>query len=567
MISNTVYLTHLGKGCSKSDGELFDKTNPFHCVDKASTCWDDHCGKHRQNCTLLVVFDGPGTFCLDKCCYENMSFTNPHATVEDVVLIFNVKEKCPITLRNISFNNITIRININAEEGPHIIYEGIINIENSVLETTITPPETRSRACNNTLTLTSTSASTISSTKPSVITFQVPLKYSTESKDCICSRPDSVLIYEKPFTIILPQTDINGLLAPSIFHTRPNTVVNSNNMETYVNSLGNARKIYMLNEGTLNTIIPDSTSNAAFIGIYNINNGIVTIFPRVIPTGEDASTLRIADWPNSALVLSTNSNVIINMASYSLQNFTQVATGGGIVPAPPPVITRNDLNNALLPLPILFQYVGTDNPAGVGYPSHFLFNDATFTNLTNRQMLLTNVYNYRGTFNLNGPIIATGQTLLDNRTGPIYGLLDDASVVTNGSVFLLYRTITENYTHTMNDGQIFHIDATGGASGTSVRLNSGGSNDNRAHNTLTITLPKDPLWNGRILKYKRIDCNECRGVVLISEACFDGSVRCIYLDPFDAIELQNRGGNYVILSRYVQRKKKKSEDCKPCKKR
>ena len=544
-ISNTVYIRHLGKSIRKTSGELFTINSPFHYLDDACETWKRNTRKCDKKPRLVVVFDGPGTFCLDKQCYTNISFTNPNSTNQDVILILDVSCNCPIKLKSVSFSNVTIKITekeSNECVGPLLIIEdNVVFGDDTILDINAGNSENNN---NNPARRTKR----LTAPNPISTTLNYPMNplpaltcdcnrshhnYGKKEKDkdkCPqCEISDVVQIYEPPFNP-LPDLPFRVLIT-----VQPNSTLNNTSTTAVTSADTSGIFVYIDNQGVYTGNLPVSVTAPNLVMFLNRGTGRLNIGRNNVV---DETVLTVANWENSSILLTENMNVEISIVNITLQT---LATLGGLPAAPPPVIVRDNVASPNSNIPILFRFTGPDNPAGIGLPSALIFNQLKLTNLTNQTLLLTNTLNYRGTLHIQGPIVVTGQTLRDNATGPISALVNDSSHLTNGSLFLLYRTITENFTHTQYDGQVFHIDASNECKGSS----------------LTITLPDDPLWNGRILQYKRIDCDECNDVMIVSNGCIDGKQdRIIYLDPFEAIELQNRAGHYLVLSHYRRYKKR-----------
>lgn len=171
-------------------------------------------------------------------------------------------------------------------------------------------------------------------------------------------------------------------------------------------------------------------------------------------------------------------------------------------------------------------------------------------------------------------------------TGPVFASYGSSSPVWNGSTFITPITIIGNYTHTRLDGTIFYIDANSVRLGISIPMNpnagslsstNGNENGNvergcvlecspYGHATLCrrqcpgliITLPSgssdtgsvesfnDTFWNGRVVKYKRIDSSKADVTIILA---FERGGRCLSISPGESIELQNVNGRYYLLSR------------------
>lgn len=200
------------------------------------------------------------------------------------------------------------------------------------------------------------------------------------------------------------------------------------------------------------------------------------------------------------------------------------------------------------------------NPAAPVYLSNFRSITSSYNNLINVKHFGINHYS--------------------NNLGAIFSLDSDASLITNGSTFLLPRIIRSNYTHTRLDGTSFAVDAGGcghsehGHSGdresiglkasTSFKSSNkesgsylkessrAGESCSRPHQeSLTINLPGDIAWNGRVIIYTRID-NNCDAKVKVQT---DGKLqghcnKVLYIKPFNTYILQNIIGDWRILDKY-----------------
>ena len=127
-------------------------------------------------------------------------------------------------------------------------------------------------------------------------------------------------------------------------------------------------------------------------------------------------------------------------------------------------------------------------------------SNITYRNLskdTNMGMQLTsnNLNYYAADSNI------SNVTLLDIDGSNIDVKSTEGSDIKNGSKFVRYRCISDNYTHERLDGSIFFIDA--------------------SKNDITVIIPdfveEGILWDGRIIQYVRID-DTCNMVIIKNEA-------------------------------------------------
>lgn len=146
-------------------------------------------------------------------------------------------------------------------------------------------------------------------------------------------------------------------------------------------------------------------------------------------------------------------------------------------------------------------------------------------------------------------VAITGQNMSGHATGPLLVTDGYSSVVDNGSTFSIPLVITSDYMHTRCDGTDFYLDGSQRSDGPGPGKQRGPYQ--REPHPLTVVLPGESSWNGRILNYKNIG----KEVVLIEtmKHKIDGSKKIgkvLALQPGEALTLKNKSGRYYIWSRY-----------------
>jgi hypothetical protein len=171
-----------------------------------------------------------------------------------------------------------------------------------------------------------------------------------------------------------------------------------------------------------------------------------------------------------------------------------------------------------------------------------------------------------------------------NKPGPIFGTEQGGSLIWNGATTILPTTISCDYVHGLFDGTIFYVDSnarlptpiynafsgphdrdrqfaqfgsgtftgTTGSQLTSTTLKYG--SHHKRDKCITITLPPGNLSHGRLLKYKRIDCDDYVKVNIRADCTIEGEKE-ICLGPLDSLKIHNQNGRWWILGKY------KSEYC------
>jgi hypothetical protein len=128
----------------------------------------------------------------------------------------------------------------------------------------------------------------------------------------------------------------------------------------------------------------------------------------------------------------------------------------------------------------------------------------------------------------------------ENLNGPIFSTYNSSSLITNGSTFELPIIIEGDYTHSKLDGIIFYIKIKGHCSKAC---------DCKCRNeSVTINLSSDCDWNGRVIKYKRIDCSHITVNIRSDSSIEQECLGEVCIRPHEAIELHNLEGNWYILS-------------------
>ena len=138
----------------------------------------------------------------------------------------------------------------------------------------------------------------------------------------------------------------------------------------------------------------------------------------------------------------------------------------------------------------------------------------------------------------------TGQNLRSNTGGPLRITEGYGSLVTNGSTFELSRTITVDYVHTREDGTYFYVDPQGSEKCHKLSKSR----------KLTIVIPGEVEWNGRILKYTNIAERRNVIVILKTKRHFHGGRglgKKMELPPGASVTLKNRNGVYWVDSLFV----------------
>ena len=139
----------------------------------------------------------------------------------------------------------------------------------------------------------------------------------------------------------------------------------------------------------------------------------------------------------------------------------------------------------------------------------------------------------------------TGQTLDSNSIGPISITDGYSSLVTNGSLYQMPQTLTDDHVHSRCDGTVFFLRS-------DRKKREDRSRRSRDPQPMTVVIPSEASWNGRILEYKNIGDEPV--VIEVIGHKIDGSRtigRSVTLNPLDSITLRNRGGRYYIVSRYT----------------
>ena len=149
-------------------------------------------------------------------------------------------------------------------------------------------------------------------------------------------------------------------------------------------------------------------------------------------------------------------------------------------------------------------------------------------------------------------------------TGPILASFGSSSLIYNGATFILPVVIRSDYVHSRLDGTIFYVDAGNTHLGDALTTNE---KCNSRCSKIAITLPSGSLltpgiqsygtatsdfdpatsWSGRLIEYKRIDCNSSARVEI--KLFLEGRETCLTLDHGQAFKLHNLNGVWYVLSR------------------
>lgn len=325
--------------------------------------------------------------------------------------------------------------------------------------------------------------------------------------------------------------------------------------------------IVFLNRGSFRGFFWRITGNTV-VFVKNVGGSVLLETQQTINvTGSfGLAQFNVSDPIQSAIVETTNTNVTTD--GFKVQVGTVTTPGVG------PFLFQHQIRpNLDLPNFYLFKLIVatglTLTLAEVTglitfYNSLFVGNTGIQTGRPTLNIYLTNTTLYTASLVVKYNILLYG--LGTNITGPLFVLDDGSSPIWNGSLTILPVILTCDYIHTRGDGTIFYIDASHGninrhnpsapyvsaqQGGKGSKL-SGRQSESKEERVLTITLPCETAWPGRIFEYVRIDDNECARVILKTDrGRFRGQKsRVISLRPFETIRIQYYCGDYLILSRY-----------------
>lgn len=284
----------------------------------------------------------------------------------------------------------------------------------------------------------------------------------------------------------------------------------------------------------------------------------------------DPATGRIIDpvfgLAGNPVIDPTTGELLNNDLIYSVVRVNRIRGGSGIGSVPRPRIRADDVDAAPFVLGASLggrrpdtrcdeapsgPSISTANACCIDNRNEFINsiirNVTTLGCNTEGSVAISDTDNYKLSMTQIINIIVTGQRSTSNMTGPILAAENYGSFISNGATFELPRTITESYTHCKYDGTYFYIDA---------------------NSNITVSLPNNADWTGRVFKYKNISRNN-RNVVLSNGRNFDGD-KClgtkIKLPPGASIELHNRVGIYYVFSYHTTERGREPEP-EPCPKK
>lgn len=555
LIPNTAFVNAI---CGRRDGTLFDSDCPFRTPDAAYAAWTCHlktddCKKQNRECgepTLAIVFQSGGYFLLEYANYTRVVFIRPIGSKMDVALVIEIAaNSVSTTFSNVIFDGIKLIVDYLAPNpSAPVILDCLVIFRNesTVLVTDqqsdITCPVIGCRSdyshgtpqYRQTPNLNGGFASPMAANVGMLP--QLALASPNMAETYGSRPPDCHMV---PTTLPLP-----GTVLSTAFIVNPGANVDMYQAKIIANiSAQSGILIFKVNRGLFRGA-PWRINGIAVVMVKNIG-GSVMLEQQIgayTLTETGVPQFNVSDPVRSSLVESDNTNITSSIFKL------QVGILGGVIgsilqpPFPPPFSSgrHDDLPNLYL-----FKLIcGTGLTATMADLTGLMtFHDSVFYGNSNRlfNVYLTNTTLYTAFFTAIYNIKLYG--IATNPVGPLFVVENGNSPIWNGSTSLLPVLINCNYTHTRNDGTIFHVDACG-------------------KKQLTITLGCDLADSGRIFKYKRTDSESCAHVLLVTEHGGFDSLHCkvIELNPLDAIEIQYRCGIYWINSRYNP----KQSDCDKC---